>query len=373
MENRDYTSPEEDREVDRYSRPNYETAEEYNKARREREQANTSYSSSYNTSYSDPQYENRRYENSQYESYANLGGQMVDGNGVPVKNYFAVQVVFAIVEICCFCCFNIGTMVLGIIALVFAIQANTAYTQRRVEEFKSKSKVSNILLIIGGIWMAVSILFNVFALTMTFNQLEGFDIELEDIMDDLEEYEYYDDYDGEYTGTDEEPLVEGFSDFVFEGVEYSVPMSFAEFEQMGFVLDDDYSGEDIDGGDYEWIYFYDENGETLGEIRVYNPEETDTLIEDCTIVYIAFNNNTIYDDEAELINLYFAGGLTMDATYEEVEAFMGVPTYTYAPDGEGGYARYSWYYYGDNGEYECFDIMFWDGVMEEVSIEVSQY
>ena len=113
----------------------YETAEDYNRERREAEQHNQQ----------------------QEQYYSNVN---VDGEGRPMKNRFAVQLVFAIVEIL-LCCVNPVAMVLAIIALVFAIQANTAYAHNREIDFKVKSKVSSILLIIGGVWTTISVLITV--------------------------------------------------------------------------------------------------------------------------------------------------------------------------------------------------------------------
>lgn len=356
---RDYTSPEEDR----YNRPNYETAEEYNKARQERENHAEVYE---NYEQDETVYNDYSYEK---EAYANLGGQMIDENGAPVINYFAVQMVFAIVEILCCCCMNIGTMVLGIVALVFAVQANTAYKNKNAEEHKKKSKISSLLLIFGGMWMFISILFNVFVLNTVFEQLDESGIELDYMLDDLEEYEYYDEYNGEYTGTDDVPLVEGFHSYTYEGNTYSIPISFAEFEQTGWLLNGHSKDEVITGGATMWLNFCDSEENVLGMIQLYNSTEAEKMVSECDIVAITFEKS-LYADDDKVLDVTLVGGIRLDSTYEEIVEVMGVPTYTYTPDDLSEYARYSWFYYGENGEYEHFEIMLWEGKIGEITIEV---
>jgi len=389
MEDRDYNEPRRDYcspEEERYSRPNYETAEEYNKARRAAEDNAQSETNCNNDSYynSNPYYNSHSYGeashgNFQYgnQQYANLGGNIVDGNGVVLRNYFVIQLVFSIIEIIS-CCLGPVPMVLGIIALVFAIQANSAYTKGQAPVFKSKSKTSSILLIIGGAWMALSILFNIalvgFGISGMGEAFSDFDGLYDEIYDELYDNFYDDDsYISEYPGTDDVPLPKGFNEFTFNGVAYSLPMSFAEFEQMGYTIADAYIGKEIDDEDYEYISILDENGYYAGTIGVFNYTEADLPVEQCVVAYIRLDNDAAYEEDAlSNLNFTFANGLDMNSTYEEIEAFMGTPSYYYKSNSsDSDYESYSWYYHGDDGTYQCVEIIFWDGTISGVSIESS--
>ena len=167
---------------------------EYNRT----EGQQTDYSQYYNT-------ENYNYGNTQnqYNSqqYKDMSGVRVDSEGRPMKNRFAVQLVFAIVEIL-LCCINPVAMVLAIIALVFAIQANTAYVHNEEINFKVKSKVSNILLIIGGVWATISLITTILLSALFMTSVDAimrefereYNGDMEAFLEDfLEGYELYDD------------------------------------------------------------------------------------------------------------------------------------------------------------------------------------
>ena len=351
---------------------------EYNRT----EGQQTDYSQYYNT-------ENYNYGNTQnqYNSqqYKDMSGVRVDSEGRPMKNMFAMQLVFAIVEIL-LCCINPVAMVLAIIALVFAIQANTAYVHNEEINFKVKSKVSNILLTIGGVWATISLITTILlsALFMTsvdaimreFEREYNGDIEafLEDF---LEGYELYDDgyeSDGysETLGDGDVPLAEGYDSFTLKGVAYSVPMTYEQFCQMGYTIEDGYENFILEPDTYENMIINGDDGYMVGMIRVSNDTNVVLSLEECTVDYIRLDNEAAYyEDEPELELTFGNGALNIHSSYAEVEAFMGQPTYLYI-DEESGYENYTWYYYGEE-EYQSFDIYFQDGVITEICIERYAY
>lgn len=342
--------------------------------------------------YSDPngentynyqQYNYQQYENQQYanQQYANFNGNMVDAAGNPLKSHFAIQLVFAIIEIL-LCCFSPIAMILGIIALVFAIQANTAFTQRRAEEFKAKSKTANILLIIGGVFAVIAIVINIIVVSLYATHFQDIFSYIENSME--EEYLYEEEWDDEgdldeeydseifedYPGTDEEYLVEGFEKFTYNGVEYSVPMSYADFMEMGYTLEEAFDADDIvDAQNYETIGFYNEEGVEMGMIRVSNDTEGRKTLESCMIDYIYFDNPASYitDGSVSHIDLVFGNGFNMLTTYEELEEWFGTPYYVYV-DSASEYESYEWVYYGED-KYQRLIVNYIEGTITDITFE----
>ncbi len=355
MEDKKY---EEQEYVNPYSRPIYETAEEYNQANREARD----YTQQYN-----------------YQQYANMGGQMVDGSGNPLKNHFAIQLVFAIIEIL-LCCFSPVAMILGIIGLVFAVQANTSFQLGKAEEFKAKSKTSNILLIIGGALAIFGVIINIVvgALYITTfkemfskleNELQYGDEWLDDSWNDEEDETSEDEVYEDYPGTDEVPLTEGFANFTHKGIAYTVPMSYDDFLTMGYVLEDGYENYIIGAQSYESIWFYDEDGMELGSIRISNDTESELTLEECVVDYIYFDNPGSYLEGEEHIDLVFGTNFNMFTTYEELEAWLGTPYYVQLDhSGESEYASYEWLYYGED-KYQSIVVNYLDGVITDIAFE----
>lgn len=202
MGNNDYN------EQNPYAKTIDETAEEYN-------QFHTNYGADgrdSNGSYAYNNYDNySNYNNygnygnySNYNGnggYTNMGGTVVDRNGKALKNNFGIQLTFSILEMLC-CCTSCITLIMGIIACVFTCQANSCYIEGRYEEFKSKAKTSTILLIVGGIFAAISIVVNIFVWDTFMYEFEkaleeelGTDIDMDTFWDDVNEGKYDDLFD----------------------------------------------------------------------------------------------------------------------------------------------------------------------------------
>lgn len=364
---------------------------DYNEYTGDTQQQSTDYSPYYNTENynygnTNQQYTSQSYTNGQYnnQQFTNLSGVKVDSEGRPMQNLFAVQLIFAIVEIL-LCCFSPTTMVLAIVALVFAIQANTAYAHSKEIDFKVKSKVSNILLIIGGVLTVVSVISTLLFSAVFMVSAETFvqeieqeydgDVEafLEDLVGELEVYNDSDEYEvySETLGDGDVPLVDGFDTFTLNGITYSVPMTYNEFLQMGYTIEEGYENYIVEPETYESLIINGDDGYMIGMIRVSNDTNVVLPLEECVIDYIRLDNDAAYYEDKVPLDLTFGNGLTMNSSYEEVEAFMGAPTYVYIDD-ETEYENYTWYYYGET-EYQSFDIYFSEGVISEICFEQYEY
>lgn len=298
-------------------------------------------------------------------------GMDIDSQGRFMKNHFATQLAFSIVEIL-LCCFSPTTMVLAIIALVFAIQANTAYVHGIELDFKVKSKVSSILLIVGGSLAAVSIictlLFTSIFMFSADTFMREFNGDIEAFLDDAV-YDYYeDDYMGESLGDGTVPLVEGYEQFTLNGTTYKLPMTYVEIQQMGYVIEEGYEGYILNPGDYQSVAINDTDGDWVGRIRFANHTNVVLPLEEGVVDYISFENKAAYGGET--LDLQFADGLDMNSSYEDVKAFMGTPTYIY--ESTDGYGNYDWYYSGD-GLYQSFSLYVSNGVISNITFEYDEY
>ena len=376
MSDRDYNSPE-------YDRPNYETAEEYNKARREREaEMAENGQNPYGANYSN--YSNySNYDNGAASGRVYSGSTMTDATGKPLKNYFALKLTLSIMMIMGCCCSNFFLVIVGVIALVFTCMANNAYNQGNAQDFQRKSKISTILLWMGGIVMAVMLMFGIVFMVMASREFEDvtgeniWDIlENEDLLDDPDFwedlFEDFEDYEGvgdaetdmQFFGEREVPLPEGYEQFVWENTTFSVPMSYDKFIETGFVIEDFYDKTDIEPGDLEYYSFQMDNG-YYGSICFSNYSDETRKVTDCTIDYLYF-----YNDEYNPIDITFFNGLKWGSSLEDVKTFLGEPQYISTQTYEDGdvYQTVGWNY-SEGGMSQGVTVSFDNNKMYSVALE----
>ncbi len=353
MSNRDYNTPE-----DNYNRkPHYETAEDYNKAHRMNTEGTA-------------------------QQFTNTGNVNGYSGGRPLRNPFAVQMVFAIVEFLLFC-FSPVTAILAVVAMVFAIQANSAYSRGNDIDFQIKSKVSSILLIVSGCVMTVSIIVTLIFAMVFINSAESiiFDIQKE-LENDFGEWKDYlepvpepaiPDYEGTgaYTGElsdGDMALPAGFETFTLNGKTYSLPMTYEDFKTMGYNMERGFEGSLMEPDTGETITFLNDYGYMVGSITVANHSSIVKPFEECMIESIYLNNDGAYDN-GETLDLVFGDGFTVNTTFEELESYLGAPCYTYYNKIDTGevYEDYSWYYLGDK-EYHDFYVSYINGEISTISI-----
>lgn len=128
------------------------------------------------------------YQNN-YDQYANYGNPMVDEQGRPLKNRFALKLIVGIIMILC-CCVSPYSMIFAIVGLVFTCMANSAYNAGNPYDFRANARVSAAMLWIGGVILAISILLSVAAgamLNSIMNELGG---SLDEIYNGAYDYDY---------------------------------------------------------------------------------------------------------------------------------------------------------------------------------------
>lgn len=189
----------------------------------------------------------------------------------------------------------------------------------------------------------------------------------------------FDDGDGggyyEYIGSDEYPLPEGFETFSYNGQHYTLPTTFEEIDKMGFSLESEYDEYDMFPSEYEELLsLSDEDGFSYAMVRISNDTGEEIPIEECMVDYFNIENPAAFDEEETVPDFVFGDGLTMESSYEELEAYFGVPYYHYEDHSEEEclFDSYEWAYYGeDEMHYVC--INFYNGVISDVSIEKKVY
>jgi len=178
------------------------------------------------------------------------------------------------------------------------------------------------------------------------------------------------------TGVDDVPLAEGFDVISYEGVYYTIPMTYDEFCLLDVPLQVYPSGgQELSAGYFETLDLEDADGNIIGYIRIENETDEDIPRGECSIKQMMFSSDAAYDgDMSKAPDVTFANGLDMSCSYEDLELNMGIPTYKYMDEDDEGniYEAYHWEYYGENHS-EYFYVNFWNGVMTDVSVIVDTY
>lgn len=173
------------------------------------------------------------------------------------------------------------------------------------------------------------------------------------------------------------PLPEGFEEFYYNGEFYSLPMNYEQVAQMGFVLEG-YTEEDVIEAGYEEMPDLYEDGYIKAWIRINNHTETELPLGKCMVDYFQIFNLAAYYSDEIAPDFVFGDNLSFDSTYEDVEAYFGVPSYYYEDESEDGdyYEYYQWSYYEEADEdfseldkVHYVQVSFYNGVMESVMIE----
>lgn len=199
------------------------------------------------------------------------------------------------------------------------------------------------------------------------------------IYDDFQEFDESwidldDDGYGEYIGDDATPLPEGFETFSYNGQTCTLPTTFEDILQMGFFLED--YDEDVlfPKECEEMVTLYDEDEVVTVLVCVNNYAGENIPMGKCQVDYFYIENPVAFDDTEMVLSFVFGDGLTLESSYEELEAYFGVPYYHYEDHSEEGcyYDSYEWAYYGED-EIHFVSVTFWNDVISDVSIEKKSY
>lgn len=222
-----------------------------------------------------------------------------------------------------------------------------------------------------GLLIGIAVYVSVIIVVLLFNLVGSFeDGSYEDNITAVEEAVV--DVDGEYIGDDSTPLPEGFETFSYNDQSYTLPATMEEIYTMGFVLEEMYDENYILPTEYEEsLILNDENG-YAGMIGISNYTGEEIPLGKAQVNYFYIENPSAYEfnEERTLPDFVFGDGFTFESSYEELEAYFGVPYYHYEEHSEEGsfYDSYEWVYYGED-EIHFVSITFWNGVISNVGIE----
>ena len=212
------------------------------------------------------------------------------------------------------------------------------------------------------------IVINVVIIFSMFNMVGGVH---EDFQDFDESWIDLDDGYGEYLGDDATPLPEGFETFTYNGETITLPTTYEELLNMKFTIDTEYSKHDlVPLGFNELMDLVDEDGNIFAIVSVDNYTEDEIPLGKCTVDYFSVSNQAVYDDTAEVPDFMFGEGLTFESSYEDLEAYFGIPYYHYEDHSEEDYLydSYEWQYFGED-ESHFVTITFWNGEISDVDIQ----
>lgn len=194
------------------------------------------------------------------------------------------------------------------------------------------------------------------------------DVTEEDIEEDTEETKDTD------NDTDESGAIEtdyNFSsndwktlEFALDGEVYTFPMTYADVEAAGFVIEDDLS--EILESNYYTLSYTAKNAE--GEqfyVRFKNFTDTDKALKDCDIYGFSFEVQDYRDVNPDVT---LCNGVTFGMTVDEVKAIMGEPDYYYESDSEYDYKSMEYYVTGKSYD-STIELWFTDGALNEITIE----
>lgn len=243
----------------------------------------------------------------------------------------------------------------------------TATQRHAMREGSKKAKSLIVGLIVLAIAINIGIVFTMLKMTGVFSD-SNFEEDIEDWIS-FEDDEGY----GEYLGDDTMPLPETFESFSYNGQIITLPTTFDDLSDMNFVIDTEYDKTDlVPSGYYELVDLIDEDGNVFGYVSVDNYTEDEIPLGKCTIDYFSIQNPAAYDYEEDIPSFEFGNGLTFESTYEDLEAYFGIPYYHYEDHSEEEcyYDSYEWQYCG---EYETHfvTVTFWNGEISDISIQKS--
>ena len=225
---------------------------------------------------------------------------------------------------------------------------------------RTGAKRSNSVIVI----LAISMIACVFGVLIAFNTVRSSVGEIYEVVPE-DEAEAIVDVD------DTTPLPDGFENFSYNGKNYCLPTTMAEINTMGFYSAGEYEAGDMIPTDFEdTLVLNDEDGLMAAMVRIINYTGEEIPLEECQVVYFYITNRASYDEETEIPDFVFGDGLTFESSYEEVEAYLGVPTSHYEDhtDSNYYYDSYQWEYYGEE-EIQFVYITFWNGMISDIEME----
>lgn len=348
--------------------------------------------------YSQNTYGQNTYEQNVYGQNYNQEQPPVGKDGKELKNRFGMKLTFSILEIVTILSCNLLTGILGIIACVFTVKADSSFKEKRWDDFKSQAKTSAILLWVGFagfiLEMIVFIIFYAFIFSMASVDLD----DIEDYATYGENFEYAieesDDLDDSYADADtetEEKETEseasesdnsevaaasevqagtGFTDptITINGATMTFPLSYADFKALGFHISAEDESYVLNTMYYTSVTLYNSNEDVIGYCYLYDNTENSIALSECVVYGVCIQNESYYDVTTDVV---LPSGVNMNSSKEDWITAYGTPDYEYESDSYDS-QDYQWYahndaYYDDSSN--SLEVSYWDGVIDEITMQ----
>lgn len=128
-----------------------------------------------------------------------------------------------------------------------------------------------------------------------------------------------------------------------DGTEFTMPITFAELEAKGWILQDNSDREtEIAPGFMSYGIIENSSGKSL-HVAAYNPEESSIQFKDCTVVNTDFQQYSSFEHDKKLdsaIDFTLLGSITNTSKLEDIIAKLGNPSsiiYSEHYDSDGKY------------------------------------
>ena len=232
-----------------------------------------------------------------------------------------------------------------------------------LDDSKNTKKVMKVMIVVIGLTIAIQLVV-VGGLMFNYTPESDYNVE-EEFLEDWVDYD---------EGNTTNPLPYGFENFFYNGQSCTLPVLLEDILNMGFSMEV-YERETVFAEEWEeMVDLYDASGNVNVIVRVKNPTNDKMPIGKCEVNYFSIENPLAYHPDANALDFEFADGLTFESTYAQVEAYFGTPCFHYEDysEEESFYDNYQWAYYGDD-EIHFVSIIFWNGVIDNVSIEKKAY
>ena len=263
---------------------------------------------------------------------------MRNKKGKKLKNPFALRLVVSILELV-FCPFSLFLSIpAGILGIVFSKKANKAYKAGNVREYKNYARTAIIILLVGAVSMLVlPIASGIFETSGIITN-----------------------------GNADHPEFEDFNEFSIDGTTISIPCTYQDLEDFGYIMNHSDKISYVEPGGYNYIFLHTETTIEVLHLRLYNDGTENSSLAETPITSITFWNYMGENDQW-FSNYEFVNGLRFGMTEEEVLETLGEPNIRHTwGNGESAGGYLTWEYSGE--EYCYISVGFEDGVIEWIEI-----
>jgi len=154
-------------------------------------------------------------------------------------------------------------------------------------------------------------------------------------------------------------------EFALDGKTYTFPMTLADVEAAGFMIDEEYKSEKLESNMYTTsVTAENEAGEQF-YVRFKNFTDADKELKDCEIYGFSFE---VVDYRDVNPDVTLCNGVTFGMTIDEVKTLMGEPDYYYESDSTDIDRKEMDYYVTGKSYDSSLELSFTDGKLDSITL-----